>query len=123
MNRTYLLGLAVAVATVLFLVVGMGALGIIGDGGRQDLMYTVPVGLALLGALAARFRAAGMALSLGVAAVATVGVGLVAIGLGYDDEPGASVGEILMLSGMYAALFAGSAWLFRRSADATPATG
>jgi hypothetical protein len=59
-----------------------------------------------------------MALALAAAAIATFAAGLVAIAAGLYDEPGASVIEILGLSGMFAAMFAGSAWLFRRSTAA-----
>jgi hypothetical protein len=111
----YLLGLAGAAFTTLFLLFGIGALGIIGAGGRPDLMYLAALAVALGGAVLARFRARGMALALTAAAVVTFAVGLVAIVAGFSDEPGASVVEILGLSGMFAALFAGSAWLFRRS--------
>lgn len=54
----YSSAVALAVGTVLFLILGIGALGIIGDGGRPDRLYA---------------------------------------------------------SGMYAALFAASAWLFKRA--------
>jgi len=38
-ETAYRLGLAVAIGTLLMLVWSAGALGIIGDGGRPDLMY------------------------------------------------------------------------------------
>jgi hypothetical protein len=112
----YRLAAAVALGTVLFLAFGIGALGIIGAGGPPDLMYAGAVAVGLVGALLARFRAPGMAVALGAAAVATMVVGVVAIARGLHHTEGASVPEILALSGMYAALFALSAWLFKRAA-------
>lgn len=116
--RTYYrLGGTVAVGTVLFLLFGIGALGIIGDGGPADLMYVGAAAIGLVGAVVARFRAGGMAVALGVTALATVLVGAVAVIAGLHRTDGASVPEILGLSGMYAGLYAVSAWLFRRSED------
>lgn len=121
-SRTYyLLGVASATFTTVFLLLGMGALGIIGAGGRPDRMYLVALACAIGGALLARFRASGMAIALLAAAIVTFAVGLVAIAAGLYGVPGASVIEILALSGMFAAMFAGSAWLFWRSASAAPA--
>lgn len=112
----YRLGVSIAVATALFLAFGIGALGIIGAGGPPDLMYVGALAIGLLGAVAARFRPRGMALALAAAAVATGLVAVIAIAAGLQDEPGASVLEILGLSGMYAGLLAVSAWCFYRAA-------
>jgi hypothetical protein len=113
----YRLAVAVALGTVLFLAFGIGALGIIGPGGRPDLMYAVAVAVGVVGALLARFRSPGMALALAATAVATMLVAVIAIADGLHRTEGASILEITGLSGMYAALFALSAWLFRRAAE------
>lgn len=120
-RTSYALGLVGAAFTTLLLLYGIGALGIIGAGGQRDALYLAAPAVALGGALLARFHAPGMALALAGAALATLAAGLVAIALGWYDEPGASVIEILGLSAMFAALFAGSAWLFRRSATTSDA--
>jgi hypothetical protein len=121
-SRTYYrLAVGVALGTLLFLAFGIGALGIIGPGGRPDLMYAGPVAVGIVGALLARFRSRGMALALGATAAATIVVAVVAIADGLHRTEGASVLEIVGLSGMYAALFAVSAWLFRRAAGQHPA--
>lgn len=116
-NAFHRLGTAVAVATVVFLVLGIGALGIIGDGGENDRMYLGVLAVFFIGTVLARLRPQGMALALAATAVAQVLVGVVALARGLHDEPGASVGEILMLTTMYAGLFALSAWLFWRAAE------
>jgi hypothetical protein len=115
MKRYYFLALAVTALTVLFLVYGVGALGIIGDGGRPDRLYLGVLAVVLVGTLVARLRPTGMALTaLGAAAACGV-VAVTALVIGYADEPGASVLEILGLNAMYGGLFCVAAWLFRRS--------
>jgi len=111
----YLLGVGAAIGTVLFLILAIGALGIIGEGGRDDRMYlAVPVVL-VLGAIVARLRAPGMSLALIATAVTQVLVTVVALVAGVPEE--ASTIDILAINAMYAALFCVSAWLFRRAAE------
>jgi hypothetical protein len=116
-TTSYRLATGVALGAGLFLLWGIGALGIIGAGGPPDLLYLGALAVGVVGALAARLRPRGMALALSATAVATMLAGLVAVAAGLHREEGASVLEILGLSAMYAALFAGSAWLFRRAAE------
>ena len=116
-RNAYRLGLAVALGAALFLVWGVGALGIIGAGGRPDLMYLGALAVGVVGALLARFRSSGMAWALAATALALLVVAGIALVAGLHREPGASAVEILGISGMYAALFGLSAWLFRRSAE------
>lgn len=113
----YRLGIGVALGTVLFLAWGIGALGIIGDGGRPDRMYLGVFAVAAIGAVAARLRPRGMALALLATACAHAVIAVIALIAGYQDTEGASVLEILGLNGMYAALFGLSAWLFWRAAE------
>lgn len=117
-SRTYrVLGLALAGFTVLFLLFGSGALGIVGDGGPADLLYLVPAGLGVLAALAVRFRSTGMVLVLAGLAVVTLLAGLVAILAGLPEQENGSVLDVVGLSLMYGGLYAASAWLLRRSAS------
>lgn len=117
----YRLALGLALATMLFLVWAIGALGIIGDGSRHDRMYLGVMVVFLVGVALARLRARGMALALLATALAQAVVGAIALGAGYHDVPGASILEIVGLTGMYVVLFATSAWLFRQSAEAAHA--
>ena len=55
-----------AVGTVLFLLLGIGALGIVGDGDR-DWLYLAAPAVLLVVAVATRFRPGGMVLALGAA--------------------------------------------------------
>ena len=113
----YRLALATTLATVLLLVFGIGALGIIGEGGRPDRVYLGVFVVLVVGTVIARLRAHGMALALLATALAqmlTTGSALVA---GLHRPGGASVADILAISAMYASLFVVAAWLFRRAAE------
>jgi hypothetical protein len=113
----YRLAVGVALATVLFLIWAIGALGVIGAGGRPDRMYAGVLAVCAIGTLIARLRPRGMALALLATALAHVLVAVVALIAGLQHTEGASVAEILGLNAMYAALFSLSAWLFRRAAQ------
>ena len=113
-RRRYAQAAVLAVATVLFLLLGIGALGIVGDGDRDMLYLAAPV-VALVGAVAARFRAHGMAAAMAAAAVTTLVAGAVAVVLVVRADETASLLDIAGLSSMYALQFGASAWLFRRS--------
>lgn len=117
-RRLYALGAALAVATVLFLVLASGALGIVGSG-ELDAIYLAVPAVAVLGAGAARFRATGMALAMAAAAVTTVGAALVAVAVVLATDETASILDIVGISGMFAVMFAVSALLFRSAATTT----
>jgi hypothetical protein len=112
-SKRYLVALGVSVVTVLFLLFGIGALGIVGDGDR-DAMYLAAPAVALLVAVVTRFSPAGMAMALGAAAVATLVAGVVAVVLIATDREAASLVDVVGITGMYAGLFALAAWLFAR---------
>ena len=114
-KTSYRLAIGVALATVLFLILAIGALGIIGEGGRADRVYAAVLAVLVVGTVIARFRPRGMALAL--VATALTQVVVTAIALAIEDLEGASVVDILGINAMYAALFSLSAWLFQRSAE------
>jgi hypothetical protein len=117
MNRTmYRSAIAIALGAALFLVLGIGALGVIGaEGDRADMMFLGVLAIGLVGAIATRLRPEGMVWTMVTMAAATMIVGVIAIASGEHEAPATSVAEILGLTGMYASLFAASAWCFRRS--------
>lgn len=80
-STRYVLALGVALVTVAFLLLGIGALGIVGDGDRDALYLAAPA---------------------------------VAVGLIVTDRESASIVDVVMLTAMYAGLFAVGAWLFTR---------
>ena len=113
MNNAYRLAVAVALGTALLLVLGAGALGIIGDGGRADRVYVVVLAVGLVGAALSRLRPKGMSMTLAAMAVAQVLVTATALLGGLADD--ASVLDLAGLTVMYAGLFAVSSWLFLRA--------
>jgi len=115
-TTTYRLALAVAVGTVLFLLLGIGALGVIGSGGPADRVYLAVPLVLLLGSILARRRPGGMAVTMLATAAAQVLAPVVAFAAGLEGTEGASVLDVVGLTGMFAGLFLLSAWLFRRSA-------
>lgn len=110
----YVLAATMWAGTLLVLLFGVGALGIVGDGGPPDLMYLAAAVVGLVGAAAARFRPAGTARALAIAAGLTLVAGVVAVAAGWQEE--GSVVDVLALSAMFAGLYAASAWLFRSAA-------
>jgi hypothetical protein len=106
---------ALALLAAVLLVWINAAAGIIGDAGNPlNLLYGGVLAVALAGALAARFRARGMAQAMITAAVAEAAVAVVAV-IANGAAPPGPVGEVL-LNGFFVALWAGSAALFARAA-------
>jgi hypothetical protein len=119
-NLWYRGGVAVALATAFLLVWINGAVGIIGDEGNPaNLMFLGVIAIAIAGAIVARFRAAGMARAMIMAAVAEGLVGAVTIAyrLGADEPP--FFPGVPLLIGFFAVAWLLSAWLFRQ-ADRQP---
>lgn len=113
-GTTYKVAFAIAAGATLFLVLGIGALGVIGvEGDRADMMFLGVLAIGLGGAIVTRLRPEGMFWTTGAMAAATMIVGIIAIILGKHHAAESSVAEILGLTGMYACLFAVSAWRFR----------
>ena len=116
-GTAYRFAVAVAVGAAIFLVWGMGALGVVGvEGDPADLMFFGVLAIGIGGSIVARLEPDGMARAMLVTASATVLVGVVALILGRHEAEYSSVIEILGLTGMFATLFAASALLFRVAA-------
>ena len=115
-TTAYRLAWALALVTTLFLVWALGALGLIGDGGKPDRVYLSVLAIGVGGAAAARLRADRMALVLRAMAAAHVAIAAFVLLTGLHEAEGASALDVLGLNGMYAALFGAAAWLFRQAA-------
>jgi len=114
----YRLAAAIAVSTALLLAWGNLAVGLIGsEHDPANLMYAGVIGVAIIGVLAARGRAAGLSRALFATALAQALVAAIALmgGLGASEPPGRW--GILILNGGFVALFALSGWLFARAAS------
>ena len=119
----YRAGGGVAVATALLLVWMNLAVGLIGnEDNPANLMYGGVLAIGIIGTLIARFQPHGMARALFATALAQALVAVIALiaGLGY---PASGPLEILILNGLFAGLWVGSAWLFRNAAREQPPAG
>ena len=119
----YKAAVGIAVVTALLLVWVNLAVGIIGDEGNPaNLMYLGVLAVGLIGALIARFQPDGMTRALLATALAQMLVAAIALLAGWGS-PGSGPLEILALHGLFAALFVGSALLFRKAALGVPERG
>ena len=108
-NIAYRAAVGVAIATALILVWMNLAVGLIGnEDNPANLMYGGVLAVGIIGAMIARFQPDGMARALFATALAQMLVGVIALiaGLGFT----------LIMNGFFAALWVGSALLFRKAA-------
>ena len=115
-NTAYRAAVGVALAAAFILVWMNLAVGVIGtERDDANLMYGGVLAVGIIGAIIARFQPDGMARALFATALAQALVAVIALlaGLG---SPWSGPGEVLILNGFFAALFVGSAWLFRKAA-------
>ena len=112
-SLAYRAGAGFALAAAFLIVWSNAAVGMIGDEDNSyNLLFIAVIGLALLGSMATRFRAAGMARTMAVAAAAHLAVALGGIS---TDGYGA------FLSAFFAGFWLLSAALFRKAARDTAA--
>jgi len=112
-------GALLALAAAFLLIWINGAVGIIGnEDNPANLVFLAIIGIAVAGTLVARARAEGMARAMFVAAAAQAVTGIVVfiIGIAATDAPG-PLGLLLLIEA-FAAMWLGSALLFRRAARA-----
>ena len=112
------IGIALAAAFILvWLSLGVGIIG--KDGDPANLMYFGVLAVGITGAIIARLQPLGMAgtmLAMAFVQALVAAIALIArLGLPWSGPL-----EILLLNGFFVALFAGSAWLFRRAASGRP---
>lgn len=123
-NIEYRAAVGVALAAAFLLIWWSGAVGIIGsEDNAANFMYFGVLAVAIVGVVLARFQAQGSALAMVATALAQVSVGVIALvgGLGATDP--SWPWDVVGLTGFFAALWLGSAWLFRRSAQQLSAAG
>lgn len=113
----YRLGAGLALAAAFLLIWINLAVGIIGDEGEQaNLLYLGVLAVGIGGALLARFEPGGMARAMVLAAAAVAVVGVVALAAGWGATGPRWPMDVALLTIFFAALFGGSAWLFRQAA-------
>ena len=115
-NTPYRAAVAVALAAAFILIWINLAVGIIGtEDNPANLMYGGVLFVGFIGAVIARFRPDGMARALFATALAQAVVAAIALIAGMQSPVSPAI-EILGLNGFFAALWLGSAWLFRKAA-------
>lgn len=114
-NFSYLAGAGAALAAGFGLVVVNGAVGLVGsENEAHNLLFGLPILVAIAGAAVARGRAEKLAaamLAAGVAHIAVSAALLIRAGGRSDGDP---LAEVVGLS-VFAAIWLASAWLFRNA--------
>ena len=112
-----------ALGTAFLLVWVNGAVGILGsETNDANLLYAGVLAVGFVGALLAYFRPRGMALAMAATALAQSAVAVGAL-IGGWAGPENGPFEVVAVNGMFVALWAGSAALFREAARERPSTG
>jgi hypothetical protein len=109
-NAAYRAGVGIALATAVLLLWANAAVGITDS--AADAAYIAVPAIAVIGAILARFQPRGMALAMFATALAQALVGVIALIAGMVPEYNSPF-EVLGISALFAALFIGSALLFR----------
>ena len=117
-NLSYRLGAVLGLAAIFLTIWINGAVGMIGsEDNVYNLYFLAEIPIALLGSIAARFRARGMAIAMFVAGSLHIALGLLAaLGLG-----GPVRAHEVVLTLLFAAPWLLSGGLFRKAAEAQPA--
>jgi hypothetical protein len=115
-NSAYRAAVGVALAAAFILLWMNLAVGIIGsEDNPTNLMYGGVLAVGMIGAIIARFQPSGMARALSATALAQALVAVIALTAGLGSTGPSWPGEILLLTGFFAALWFLSAWLFRKA--------
>ena len=116
-NTAYRAAVGVAVVAAFLLIWINLAVGIIGsEDNPANLMYGGVLAVGIIGAVIARFEPHGMARALVGMALAQVLVAVLALIFLWGSHGENWPQVIVVLNGFFAALWLGSAWLFRRAA-------
>jgi hypothetical protein len=122
-DHAYRAAVGVALAAASLLIWLNLAVGIIGtEDNPLNLMFGGVLAIGIVGAIIARFQPDGMARALSATALAQALVAVTALIAGSGSTGPIRPGEVLVLSGFFAAPWLVSAWLFRKAArEQTPA--
>lgn len=116
-DPAYRLAAGLALAAMVLLVLINGAVGVIGsEDEAANLLFAGVVAVAMAGAVAARFRAAGMSRAMAAAALAQALVPVAAWALWPAARDLTWSPQVLGLTGGFSAMWLVAAWLFRRAA-------
>jgi len=116
-SPAYRAAVGVAVAAAFILVWMNLAVGIIGaEDNPANLMFGGVLAVGIAGAAIVRFRPHGMSRALAATALAQALAAVIALIAGWGSAGANWPGEIVVLTGFFAALWGGSALLFRKAA-------
>ena len=114
---SYRIGAGLAVLACVLLLWINGAVGIIGsEDNPANLLYLAVMAAAFVGAVAARFRAQGLSLTMVCAAALQVLIGGLAVLRGWGEGAENWPRPVIVLSVIFALIWLASAFLFRRAA-------
>lgn len=117
-DNTFRVAAALALVGAFLLVFINAAVGIIGSSANDaNLMYGAVLAIGFFGALLARFRAGGMAMTMLAAAAAQMAIAAIALGLSLGEAGPVWPNDTIAMTGLFTAIWLISAWLFRRSAQ------
>jgi hypothetical protein len=123
-NTAYRAAVGVAVVAAFLLIWINLAVGIIGsEDNPANLMYGGVLAVGIIGAVIGRFEPHGMVRALVGMALAQALVAVLALIFRWGSHGENWPPVIVVLNGFFAALWLGSAWLFRRAAREQPHTG
>lgn len=112
----YRAGAGVAVAASFLLIWVNAAVGFLGDEDNvANLIFLGVIAVALLGAVIARFRAAGMARAMFAAAAAQLLAGVVGLAAGFASPGSQGLYEVTLGTGLFGGLWLVAAMLFRKA--------
>ncbi|MDR9418144.1 hypothetical protein [Gracilimonas sp.] len=107
-----------ALLTGLFLIWSNLAVGLIGSEDNEfNLLYFLVIGVGVMGAFIAKFKASGLKYTLFAMAAAQFIITIVALFTGMAEVPDSSVYEILAVNGFFITLFVVAGMLFQYAAD------
>jgi hypothetical protein len=118
-NRAYRAAAAVGLLGTFFVIWTNLAVGIVGsENNPANLLFFGALLVGIAGSVMARFRAPGMALAM-VATAVSLGIAFGIAVMGPTDEPFVPHSRELIGTGLFAALFLGSAALFRKAGQSS----
>jgi hypothetical protein len=113
----YRFGATFAVAAAFLLVWVNLAVGFLGDEGNPaNLLFLGVIAIAIIGAIVARARPAGLANAMLIAAGAQVLAGATGLAAGWASPGSEGIYEVMLGTGLFTPLWLLSAWLFRKAA-------
>lgn len=115
-SLAYRFGVAVAIAAGFLTIWVNAAVAIFADEGPHNLIFFIVVLIALAASAVARFRAAGMARAMVVAAFAQAVAAVGGWAAGFASPGTEGVRELCLAIGLFGGLWLLSAWLFRKAA-------